>query len=262
MGVEREAMSDKSNNVLVIIPTYNEAENISDILSRVRTNLPEADILVVDDASPDGTGDIADNLSLEDSHIHVLHRQEKTGLGDAYLAGFDWGLKKNYDVLVEMDADGSHPANRLPALIDALNSPAHPGLAIGSRWVQGGSVINWAQHRLWLSQGGNAYVRMMLGIPTRDATAGFRAFRADVLRTIHLEDVHSHGYCFQVDLTLRVLDAGFGIVELPIEFTEREKGISKMSTGIVVEAMARVTLWGIQRRLRRVLKREKKSPRG
>ncbi len=241
-----------TKKVLVIIPTYNEVENLPIIVSTVRASTPEAELLIVDDASPDGTGTLADELALEDSHIHVLHRTEKTGLGDAYLAGFAWGLERDFDVLVEMDADGSHPATRLPALISALDAPAHPGLAIGSRWVSGGSVVNWAKHRLWLSRGGNTYVRTMLGISTKDATAGFRAFRADVLRNIHLEDVHSHGYCFQVDLTLRVLDAGYGIVELPIEFREREQGTSKMSSGIVIEAMARVTLWGIQRRAQAV----------
>ena len=240
-------------SALVIIPTFNEIENLPTVVAAVRQEVPEANILIVDDNSPDGTGHKADALAGADPFVHVLHRSEKTGLGDAYLAGFDWGLERGFEILVEMDADGSHPAHRLPALLGAVSAPtvpgAHfPGLAIGSRWVRGGSVVNWPAHRLLLSRGANAYARLALGISIKDSTAGFRAFRAEVLRGIRLEEVNSHGYCFQIDLTLRVLDAGYTVVELPIEFTERTLGQSKMSKNIVFEAMRRVTSWGWQRR--------------
>lgn len=240
-------------SALIIIPTYNEIENLGSVVSAVRKYAPQANILIVDDNSPDGTGKKADALAGADPFVHVMHRAEKSGLGDAYLAGFDWGLERGFEILVEMDADGSHPADRLPALLGAVSAPtvpgAHfPGLAIGSRWVKGGSVVNWPKHRLFLSRGANAYARMALGIDVKDSTAGFRAFRAEVLRGIHLDEVNSHGYCFQIDLTLRVLDAGYTVVELPIEFTERTAGESKMSKNIVVEAMRSVTSWGWQRR--------------
>lgn len=240
-------------SVVVIIPTYNEFHTLPDAVKAVRQAVPEANILVVDDNSPDGTGTRADALAGVDPFVHVLHREEKTGLGDAYLAGFDWALARGFDIIVEMDADGSHPADRLPALIGAVSEPTvpgalFPGLAIGSRWVPGGSVVNWPAHRLLLSKGANAYARIALGIKIKDSTAGFRAFRAEVLRGIHLDEVNSHGYCFQIDLTLRVLDAGYTVVELPIEFKERATGESKMSKNIVFEAMRSVSIWGWQRR--------------
>ena len=240
-------------SVVVIIPTYNELETLPEAVKSVRAAVPEANILIVDDNSPDGTGVKADALASVDPFVHVMHRTEKSGLGDAYLAGFAWALEHGFDIIVEMDADGSHPANRLGALIGAVSAPTvpgahYPGLAIGSRWVKGGSVLNWPARRLFLSRGANAYARLALGINVKDSTAGFRAFRAEVLRGIHLEEVSSHGYCFQIDLTLRVLDAGYTVVELPIEFKERETGESKMSKNIVVEAMKNVTLWGWQRR--------------
>jgi dolichol-phosphate mannosyltransferase len=197
-------------------------------------------------------------MAQTDAQLHVLHRTVKNGLGDAYIAGFTWGLDHGFDILVEMDADGSHPAESLETLISSVSPVAGssladtPGLAIGSRWTPGGTVVNWPWHRLVLSRGGNTYARVMLGLAVQDATAGFRAFRSDVLRAIHFEDVNSHGYCFQIDMTLRVSDAGFTIVEVPIEFREREIGESKMSQAIVVEAMSKVTVWGIQRRWRRL----------
>ena len=244
---------------LILIPTYNELGNLPVIVGNVRRAVPSADILIIDDGSPDGTGRLADEMALTDSQLHVLHRTVKNGLGDAYIAGFTWGLDHRYDILVEMDADGSHPAESLATLIasvtpapnSALNNT--PGLAIGSRWTTGGSVVNWPLHRLVLSRGGNTYARAMLGLTVKDATAGYRAFRADVLRTIHFEDVNSHGYCFQIDMTLRVSDAGFTIVEVPIEFRERTLGESKMSQAIVLEAMSKVTVWGIQRTWRKLL---------
>ena len=240
-------------STVIIIPTYNELETLPEAVKAVRIAVPDANILIVDDNSPDGTGAKADALASADPFVHVLHRAEKTGLGDAYLAGFAWALEHGFEIIVEMDADGSHPASRLGALIGAVSAPTvpgahYPGLAIGSRWVKGGSVVNWPAHRLFLSRGANAYARIALGINVKDSTAGFRAFRAEVLRGIHLEEVNSHGYCFQIDLTLRVLDAGYTVVELPIEFKERETGESKMSKNIVVEAMKSVTAWGWQRR--------------
>jgi dolichol-phosphate mannosyltransferase len=176
----------------------------------------------------------------------------KLGLGSAYVTGFRWGLERGYDLLIEMDADGSHPVDRLPALIDAVAS-ADPAddvmLAIGSRWVQGGSVVDWPKHRELLSRGGNTYARLMLGLDVHDITAGYRVYRADAVRRMDLDGVDSKGYCFQVDMTLRVHDLGGRIVEVPIEFRDRVLGVSKMSQAIVVEAMGRVTQWGIQRRL-------------
>ena len=240
-------------STVVIIPTYNELHSLSEAVKAVRSAVPDANILIVDDNSPDGTGATADALARVDPFVHVLHRKEKTGLGDAYLAGFDWALEHGFEIIVEMDADGSHPADRLGALIGAVSEPTvpgahYPGLAIGSRWVKGGSVVNWPARRLFLSRGANTYARIALNIDVKDSTAGFRAFRAEVLRGIHLEQVNSHGYCFQIDLTLRVLDAGYTVVELPIEFKERETGESKMSKNIVMEAMKAVTTWGWQRR--------------
>lgn len=250
--------STDTPQALILIPTYNELGNLPIVVGKVRAAVPRAHILIIDDGSPDGTGALADELAQADSSVHVLHRLVKNGLGDAYIAGFSWGLSNGYDVLVEMDADGSHPAESLAELILSVTPTAGaslattPGLAIGSRWTTGGSVVNWPFHRLALSRGGNTYARVMLGLSVQDATAGYRAFRADVLRAIRFEDVHSHGYCFQIDMTLRVADAGFTIVEIPIEFRERELGESKMSQAIVIEAMSKVTVWGIQRRWRRL----------
>lgn len=240
-------------SVVVIIPTFNEKLTLADAVTSVRTYAPDANILIVDDASPDGTGTLADSLAATDPFVHVMHRTEKTGLGDAYLAGFDWALERGFEIVVEMDADGSHPASRLPALIGAVAMPAvagghYPGLAIGSRWVPGGTVTNWPWFRLFLSKSANWYSRKALRIAVKDSTAGFRAYRAEVLTTVPLSDINSHGYCFQIDMTLRTLDAGFAVVELPIEFVEREIGESKMSKTIVVEAMKSVTSWGWQRR--------------
>jgi dolichol-phosphate mannosyltransferase len=228
--------------VLVIIPTYNEAENLPLISARLRAAMPDADLLIVDDNSPDGTGDIADGLAGSDAGVHVLHRAGKEGLGAAYLAGFDWGLARGYDALVEMDADGSHQPEELPRLLTALDGA---DLVLGSRWVPGGQVRNWPRHRLALSRGGNAYTRVALGMPLRDATGGYRAFRREALQRIQLDGVQSAGYCFQVDLAWRALQAGLRVVEVPITFVEREIGESKMSSTIVAEALLRVTRWGV-----------------
>ena len=231
--------------VLVIIPTYNEAQNIESITGRLRKAVPAAHILVADDNSPDGTGDIVDRLVAADDHIHVLHRKGKEGLGAAYLAGFHWGLDNGYGVLVEHDADGSHQPEQLPLLLEALE---HADMVKGSRWVKGGKVVNWPKSRELLSKGGNLWTRMWLGIPLKDATGGFNAFRAETLTGLGLDDVASAGYCFQVDLAWRALKTGHTVVEVPIEFVEREFGDSKMSRNIVVEAMIRTALWGVEYR--------------
>jgi len=235
--------------ILVIIPTYNEAENIEPIVARVRTSVPAAHILVADDNSPDGTGELADKLAAADEHVHVLHRKGKEGLGAAYIAGFGWGLDNGYGVLVEMDADGSHQPEELPRLLDALGSA---DLVLGSRYVKGGAVRNWPKHREVLSRGGNIYTRLAIGVPLADATGGYRAFRRETLEGIGLDQVASAGYCFQVDLAWRALKKGFRVVEVPITFIERERGTSKMSQAIVVEAMLKVGRWGVAHRARQV----------
>jgi dolichol-phosphate mannosyltransferase len=234
--------------VAVVIPTYNERDNLELIVSRVRAAVPSADILVVDDNSPDGTGEIADKLAASDSHVHVLHRPGKSGLGAAYIAGFGWGLEHGYSALVETDADGSHDPADLPKMLAALEDA---DLVIGSRYVPGGTTVNWPRSREFLSRGANIYASVMLGVGVHDATAGYRAYRAETLRAIGLDEVESQGYCFQIDLTLRTAQEGFAIREVPITFTERARGASKMSHAIVVEALVRVAQWGIASRLGR-----------
>lgn len=230
------------DRVLVIVPTYNERDNLPLIVERLRAAVPEAHVLVADDASPDGTGAVADELAAADDHVHVLHRPGKQGLGAAYLAGFRWGLDEGYNVLVEMDADGSHQPEQLPELLRAVAGGAD--LAIGSRYVPGGKVVNWPASRELLSRGANVYTRVMLGLGVRDATAGFRAYRAATLDKLDLSDVESEGYCFQVDLTLRTARQGLRVVEVPITFVERAVGTSKMSRRIMVEAFWRIAVWG------------------
>jgi dolichol-phosphate mannosyltransferase len=233
--------------VLVIIPTYNEADNVKQITGRVRAAVPAAHLLVADDNSPDGTGKIADELAEVDDHVHVLHRPGKQGLGAAYVAGFRWALDNSYDVAVEMDADGSHAPEELPKLLAALRDA---DLVLGSRWVRGGTVVNWPKRREILSRGGNFYARTMLRLPLRDATGGYRAFRRAVLEDLPLDEVGSQGYCFQVDLAWRTWRRGFRVVEVPITFAERERGESKMSGSIVREAFWRVGVWGLTQRSR------------
>jgi dolichol-phosphate mannosyltransferase len=231
--------------VLVIIPTYNELENIEPIVARVLASVPNAHVLVVDDGSPDGTGKVAEAMAGDEPRVHVLHRSEKNGLGAAYIAGFDWGLAEGFDVLVEMDADGSHAPEQLPRLLAALETG---DLVLGSRWVPGGTVVNWPRRREALSRGGNLYTRLALGVDLRDATGGYRAFRRQVLESIDYRAVASQGYCFQVDLAWRAVRAGFRVTEVPITFAERERGESKMSGSIVREALWRVTVWGAKHR--------------
>lgn len=249
-----------SMRTIVILPTYNERENIGPVVGRIRASAPQADVLVVDDGSPDGTGEIADALAATDASVRVLHRAGKEGLGAAYRAGMAWALDAGYEVVVEMDADGSHRPEELPTLLAALrdvpsaDNADGADLVLGSRWVAGGGVVNWPARRRLLSRGGSAYSRLCLGVRARDVTGGYRAFTADALRRIRFEAVESQGYCFQIDMLRRAYDAGLTVVEVPITFVEREHGASKMTGGIVAEAMLRVTGWGIRglpRRFRR-----------
>ncbi|QFZ20074.1 polyprenol monophosphomannose synthase [Saccharothrix syringae] len=231
--------------VLVVIPTYNERDNIGKIVKRLHAALPRVHALVVDDGSPDGTGQLADEMAAADERVHVLHRTEKAGLGAAYVAGFRWALDHGYAVVVEMDADGSHAPEDLPRLLDALE---HADLVLGSRYVPGGSTVNWSKARELISRTGNVYSRLALGAKVKDITGGFRAFRATVLERLALHTVASQGYCFQIDLAWRAIELGYRVVEVPITFTEREIGESKMSGDIVREALWRVTKWGVRRR--------------
>jgi dolichol-phosphate mannosyltransferase len=230
---------------LVVMPTYNEAETLKDVVARLLASAPGVDVLVVDDASPDGTGEIADDLAVGDARLHVMHRKGKSGLGTAYVAGFRWALDEGYDLVVEMDADGSHLPEQLPRLLGAT---AHADLVIGTRWMPRGGTENWPLRRQILSRGASAYTRIMLGVGQRDATAGFRVYRADVLRAINLSGVASQGYAFQIETLWRAVQAGFRVVEVPITFVEREFGESKMSGAIVREAIVNVGRWGVLRR--------------
>lgn len=245
-----EFSSPAQPRVVVIMPTFNEIDSLARVAGRLLDTVPGVDLLVVDDGSPDGTGALADRLAAANPRVHVLHRTTREGLGRAYLAGFAWASDAGYDVVVEMDADGSHPAETLPAMLEALQGSPRPGLVIGSRWMPGGSVVNWPKSRLLLSRAANLYARIALGMPTRDITAGYRAYPIDVIATIS-SDVSSHGYSFQIEMALRVFDLGLPIVEVPIIFREREAGRSKMSASIVREAMLGVTRWGFQRRFGR-----------
>ncbi|MEV0644402.1 polyprenol monophosphomannose synthase [Phytomonospora sp. NPDC050363] len=235
--------------VVVIIPTFNESENIESIVARVRDSVPAAHVLIADDNSPDGTGELADGLAEGDKRVHVLHRAGKEGLGMAYLAGFAWAKANRFDVVVEMDADGSHAPEQLSRLLDAL---AGADAVIGSRYVPGGKVVNWPLHRLLLSRGGSLYTRILLGVSVRDNTAGYRAYRLSALDRFDLDSVASAGYCFQIDLTWRAVKAGLRVVEVPITFSERERGASKMGGPIVREALLRVGSWGVRHRARQV----------
>ncbi len=233
----------------MVIPTYNEVSNLGWIVGRLRRARPEVDVLVVDDDSPDGTGKVADELAEADPQVHVLHRDAKGGLGAAYLHGFAWALDEGYDVIGEMDADGSHQPEELHLLLAALE---HADLVIGSRWIPGGSVTNWPARRELLSRGGNAYVRLLLGIDVRDATAGYRLFRRATLEKIDLGQVRSAGYVFQTELVARTLRAGLTVREVPIEFVERVRGESKMSPSVATESLRRITAWGVRERVQQV----------
>lgn len=233
------------DKVLVIIPTYNEAENLEPIVQRLRDAVPTADALIADDNSPDGTGAIADRLADQDDHIHVLHRAGKEGLAAAYVAGFRWGLENGYDVLVEMDADGSHQPQFLPAMLAALRDA---DMVKGSRWVRGGEVVDYDPKREWLSRLANIWIQAVMDLPVRDSTGGFNAFRAGALESMDLDTIASKGYTFQVDLTRRVIAAGGTVAEVPISFPDRQLGESKMSGSIIVEALRRTAGWGCEKR--------------
>jgi dolichol-phosphate mannosyltransferase len=245
--------------VVMVVPTYNERDNLAWIVGRLRAATPDVDVLVVDDGSPDGTGKLADELAAADPQVTVLHRAEKAGLGAAYLHGFSVALDRGYDVVGEMDADGSHQPEQLPLLLAAL---ADADLVIGSRWVSGGSVVNWPLSRKVLSVGGNLYARVLLGIPLRDVTAGYRVFRSTTLKAIDLDSVESAGYIFQTDLAFRTLRAGLRVVEVPIEFVERVRGESKMSRDVATESLRRITSWGLRERRRQVADVFSKARRG
>jgi dolichol-phosphate mannosyltransferase len=235
--------------VVMVLPTYNEADNLEWIVGRLRAAEPSVDVLVVDDGSPDGTGAIADRLAAADTQVSIVHRTEKQGLGAAYLHGFSVALAAGYDVVGEMDADGSHQPEQLHRLLDALGEA---DLVIGARWIPGGSVVNWPWQREALSRGGNLYVRLLLGMPLRDATAGYRVFRRSTLEKIDLASVRSTGYVFQTDMAYRALAAGLRVLEVPIEFVERVRGDSKMSGAVARESLQRITAWGLRERLRQV----------
>ena len=254
--------------IVMVIPTFNEATNLELIVGRLRAAQPAVDVLVVDDNSPDGTGDIADRLAADDTQVQVLHRTAKGGLGAAYLGGFAVALEQGYDVIGEMDADGSHQPEQLHRLLTALHEA---DLVIGSRYVPGGSIFNWPRRRELLSRGGNLYVRLLLGMGVKDATAGFRLFRRHTLEKLDLESVTSTGYVFQTDMAYRAVVAGLRVVEVPIEFIERVRGDSKMSGQVASESLKRITTWGLRERreqMRRALRRRggratlRKDPRG
>jgi len=247
---------DGLGRVVMVIPTYNEALNLAWIVGCLREAQPGVDVMVVDDNSPDGTGKIADELAAADPAITVVHRTEKAGLGAAYLNGFQVALDAGYDVIGEMDADGSHQPEQLHLLLDALRTA---DLVIGSRWVPGGSVVNWPKSRELLSRGGNLYVRMLLGVKVRDATAGFRLFRRATLEAIDVASVQSTGYVFQTDMAWRTLRAGLTVVEVPIEFIERERGDSKMSGAVASESLKRITRWGLSERRAQVSRALRRS---
>jgi dolichol-phosphate mannosyltransferase len=232
-----------SSKVLVIIPTFNEAKSLSSTVEGLLSEVPAVDILIVDDGSTDGTSDIADSLASNEARVNVMHRDSKLGLGPAYVAGFRYAFANQYDVVVEMDADGSHQASDLPGILSAIENA---DLAIGSRWVSGGSVKNWPVVRLFLSRFGNLYARLLLGTRIHDMTSGFRAYRANFLEKLISTPVSSQGYSFQVELAYRASKTGT-VKEVPITFVERSEGKSKMTLGIVLEALLKIQLWGIRR---------------
>ena len=230
--------------VLVIMPTFNEAGNIHNAVTRLFEHNKEVDLLIVDDSSPDGTGQLADALAKSNKRISVLHRAGKEGLGAAYIAGFRWAFERGYDYLVEMDADGSHRPEDLPKLLAVCENF---DLVIGSRYVRGGKTMNWPFYRQWLSRGGNVYARFMLGSKLNDMTAGFRVFNADFLKKFDFESINARGYSFQIEMAYRTIRSGGKAAEVPITFVEREIGVSKMSTNIVTEALLLMTKFGLRR---------------
>jgi dolichol-phosphate mannosyltransferase len=236
-----------ADRALVIIPTYNERENITRIIPAVLAQHPSIDVLIVDDGSPDGTGDIVDGIAAQNPRVHALHRSGKLGLGTAYVAGFKWALERDYQFIFEMDADFSHSPDKLPAFLEAIQSA---DLVLGSRYQNGQiNVVNWPMSRLFLSYSANIYARHVTGLQVFDATGGFKCFRRRVLEAIDLSDVRSNGYAFQIEMTFRAWKKGFRIVEIPIVFVDRTEGSSKMSKRIVREAVWmvwRLRWWGMR----------------
>lgn len=236
------------SRTLVIIPTYNERESLPRLLERLWASKAPVDVLVVDDGSPDGTADWVANEQQTRTNLHLIRRPGKSGLGSAYLHGFSWGIERGYEYLVEMDADGSHPPETLPRMLAAVDASDLAG-AVGSRWVAGGRTVNWPKRREWLSRAANRYAAFMLGLPVKDSTGGYRVYRSRVIAELDTAAIVSRGYCFQIDLTRRIYAIGERLIEIPIEFREREFGASKMSADIIVEAMVKVTQWGFERLL-------------
>ena len=232
-------------DTVIAIPTYNEAETLPHQVAKLRREIPQADLVIVDDNSPDGTGQLAEQLASKDRGVKVVHRAEKAGLGPAYLEAFSWAAAAGYTWVVQMDADGSHRVRDLKKLLARRLWPSQPDLVIGSRWIRGGRLQGWSRLREALSRAGNAYIGAWLRLGIGDATAGFRVYRSDFLSRLALEDLDSRGYCFQIDMTRRAVRAGGKIVEVPIIFQERAAGDSKMSAAIILEALAKVTRWGL-----------------
>lgn len=229
---------------LVIMPTYNELASLEMTVSRLLGALPKIDVLIVDDSSPDGTGELAERLANSSTRVHVLHRSQKDGLGAAYVAGFRWALAHEYAAIVEFDADGSHQPEQLPALLAELGPQT--SLVIGTRWMPGGAVHNWPKYRRFISRSATRYARVALRSQLRDITSGMRVFRASALKRVDLDAVSAHGYCFQIELAWLMEQSGLGVVEVPIDFVEREHGSSKMSIAIVIEALWLVSWWGLK----------------
>ena len=230
---------------LVVIPTYNEAKTVPILITSLLSLIPDISILIVDDSSPDGTGKLCEDIASRDQRVHVLHRSEKQGLGAAYLAGFSWGLSREFNLIAEMDADGSHRPTDLVRMLEVIRSDATTDLVIGSRWTNGGGVEKWTQTRKLLSKGANRYAKFLLRSSIRDLTAGFRIYRSSVLEDINFSQVKSQGYCFQIEMALEASKLNADIREIPIIFLDRTEGVSKMSARIILEAMIRVTMWGI-----------------
>ncbi|HNP15489.1 MAG TPA: polyprenol monophosphomannose synthase [Terrimesophilobacter sp.] len=247
-------------DTLVVVPTFNERGSLASLIGRLRQTVTGADVLIVDDSSPDGTGELADSLAAADSAITVLHRPKKEGLGRAYLAGFQHALDSGYRFIVEIDADGSHDPADLSAMLVLAQDGAD--LVLGSRWIPGGAVLNWPWPRRMISRAGNSYARKVLASQIRDLTSGFRVFRSDALAAVDFTSVASQGYCFQIELAWLFERSGLVVAEYPITFIERSVGRSKMHAGIVVEALARVTMWGVFSRRRKPSRRENGSADG
>lgn len=244
-------MIGRKLSTIIIVPTFNERHTLPVLVDHVLATDPDLHLLVVDDASPDGTGEWADHAAHSDSRVNVIHRPSKSGLASAYLEGFAWALERDYELLVEMDADGSHRVCDLERLLARARADDVPDLVIGSRWIPGGKTRGWGIHRIALSRAGNVYIRIMLGLATSDATAGFRVYRADCLRRMPLKAIESRGYGFQVEMTYMAHTLGARIAEVPIVFLERQQGKSKMSADIIAEEFVHVTRWGARRVLGR-----------